>query len=756
MSSEDTEGCCTRFTLLYRRIRGIDHRWRRRACWLAGILFVFFVFPGLLGAAAGAQSETIAGNSQIDGLTWMNVRDSAGVPLASYQFVTDHGSVLHPINTMLWTILGLEFTGYMVIVVTAIWLIGYALSFQWLNLFAGALRGLAHTLTTQIATPAMLLAAAGVGALIVAWFLLRGFHAKATMQVVMMLVVAILGPMFLSEPLGDVLSSEGLLAQGRNVGISVAAGLTGDANPNANKLISGLQGRLADYFVRSPLQVWNFGHLIDDRPACRAVWSAGIKADDDDRIKDGLRACGDAAAATRADNPGMGQIGTGLILLICGTLLMMFAVVLAIRIIRAALDSIYHGFLTIFGFAAGGFIYGPTQNNLIRSLVHSVIGAARMTAYTIFLGVYMLFMANIFQQSRGQVMATLVIACIIEIVAISQLKNLTNNLTAGNDWIANRFAVAVQNGMGRAAGGGGGGSALGMGTSRAGAGAGKGMVGQLSALNTLNSSPAMAWLAAGTMGPFNPQARRRKKTELANMQNAQLNLENNKWNQIARSNHVAKALTRAPGDGPKTELDVANMLDGLGDNKTPEALLVPAMVLAGATHKQASTALRVAAVQKASMSGNTGGVPAVQKAIAATYAIANHNGDGDPKAAIAAQAVVATDNFQRHAMAPVTPQNVDHDFVRRVRRVWDSDVESAKITPAEWRRAGRDTRWHIGNQLAMDHKQLTHDYYDALTGVAPAGGASADILRDRVLASARRLANLHSEDPSIGLDPWHH
>jgi hypothetical protein len=112
--------------------------WRRRLIWLALTLFALVVFPGCVGALAVAQDAAGAtqGSSEIDGLSWMNIRDSSGIPLSDYRFATGDESLFKPRATILWAVLGFEFIGYIAIVTTAIWLIGYALSFRWLDMFS--------------------------------------------------------------------------------------------------------------------------------------------------------------------------------------------------------------------------------------------------------------------------------------------------------------------------------------------------------------------------------------------------------------------------------------------------------------------------------------------------------------------------------------------------------------------------------------------------------------------------------------------
>ncbi|MGK8489576.1 hypothetical protein [Nocardia asiatica] len=706
------------------------------------ILFALFVFPGLLGAVAAAQSHAAsAGTSQIDGLSWMNIRDSSGVSLSSYTFATDRGGPLNPGATILWAILGLEFIGYLAIVTSAIWLIGYALSFRWMDWFAAALRGVADALTGQLATPIMLVTAATIGAFFVGWFIARGYHAKAAVQVVTMVAVALLGPVFLAAPLSEVLSSHGLLAQGRDLGIAVAAGLNGNESPNPSQLMPTMQETLADNFARRPVQVWNFGHVVDENPACRAAWSAGIRSGDDDRVREGLKACGDAAAHAKASEPSMGQVGTGLLLLLCGGVLLVFAAYLSIRVMKAAMDAIYHCFMAIFGFAAGGFVYGPTQTFLVRNVVEGFIAAARMAAYTIFLGVYVLFLGNLFQQARGQVMAVIIVAGAVEIIAISQLRRLNLSLSSGNDWVANRFAAAVQ-GPPRP-GGSGGGAALGMGAAQA-RGA-LGVIPGMAALNTINMSPVTAWLAAATPNPLSPLSRRKKRKELDSFVISPMMRQMHEYNHSARENWRFKAAGRLRGvDGGITSaLGVANVLDGLGDSKVPDAMIAPTLRAMHANDQQVVDAQRALAVQKASMSQNPFGFAPLQKAVAAARAVESHVGiEAHP--AFAAQAVVAADNFVRHSIAPMNPVPDNHPFVRRVLAAVDDEQQLRRITPDDWRDAGRDVRQHIGRHLALEHQAAAQNYYTD----------QSDANRRLLMRSTRRISNLDSFDPDAGPDPW--
>ncbi|MEU7764776.1 hypothetical protein AB0B25_06600 [Nocardia sp. NPDC049190] len=479
--------------------------------WFLVVVAVLLVIPGIVGAVATAQNSTVvAGTSAIDGLSWMEIRDSSGVSMADYMFVTDHGNVLNPYKTTLALVLGVEFAGYMAIVVLALWVISYALTFQWLDVFGRAWTGAADRLADQVATPMVLTTAAAVGAFFVAWFVVRGHHAKAAIQVATMVGVAVLGPTYLADPLADVLSSHGLLAQGRDVGVSIAAGLNGDSDPNPRTVVSGIQGTLADNFVRRPLQVWNFGHVVDESPRCRAAWSATVRTGDDARVVEAMRACGDSSAHAKATDPGFGQVTTGLLLLIFGTIVLLFGTYLGCKIVWSALNSIYHAIMAILGFAAGGFIYGPTQTFLVRNIVDTWMSAGRMAGYTVFLGGYCLFLGDIFHAARNQVMTVFVLAGIVMLGAIVQLRRLAGSLDSGNNRAANRVASALQGPSG--SGGGGGGPGMGSGGAKNSLPAA--LLANLATVSTLNSSPIVG-LLMGRKSPFDPDTRLRYRGELA-------------------------------------------------------------------------------------------------------------------------------------------------------------------------------------------------------------------------------------------------
>ncbi|NEW54329.1 hypothetical protein GV794_01405 [Nocardia cyriacigeorgica] len=483
-------------------------RRRRWTAWLLATLFVLFVFPGVVGAVATAGTGNLAaGSSTNTALSALQVQDSDGVNLADYGFIVHVGIALfNPVNAGLAIVIGVIFAGWIVIVGGSIWVVGWVFSFVWLDVIGGVMTTVARSFTNQIATPIMLVTAVTIGGVIVAVFVVRQQPAKATAQVVTMVGVAMMGPIFLANPLSEILSSHGVLVTGRDVGLSVAAGLHGNSSINPDQLVATLQTDMVDNFARKPLQVWNFGHVIDQYPGCRSAWSAGIAGNGDD-LRDQLKDCGDGGVAyAMTDEPSFGQIGAGLLILLSSIIMLYFAVVMAVRIIWAGLDAIYHGFLMIFGLAAGGFIYGPTQTLMARNAADAGIAGARMAINTVFLSVYLMVLGKVFEQAGGQVISVLCIGATIQIVGILQLRRLNDSLTRGNEWIANRFSTVMRGGQVISGGAGSGGSGMGSAGVSNSMSPAHAILAGMGVLSTINNSPATAWLAR-RVNPLNPLAR---------------------------------------------------------------------------------------------------------------------------------------------------------------------------------------------------------------------------------------------------------
>ncbi|WP_216897864.1 hypothetical protein [Nocardia alni] len=440
-------GCCARWATASRR--------RRSTVLLTIATLVELTTTAILCSRAGAYAgptTTGTNTSAINGLSFTDIRDSYGVPVWDYLYATKDGSILNPGQTMLATGLrGLEMV-FVVESLLALYLTQCVWSFSWLGWFDAALTKVADTLTGQLTTPVILVLSVTIGGLFVAWFVLRGSYAKATLQVVTMVAVATLGTIFLAHPLADVLSPNGVLGQVRNLGFSIVAALNGDDTGNGQATINTVTGTLATNIPRHLLQTWNFDAIVDDSPTCRAAWSNGVLAGSESQVESGLRSCGASSAYAMTQNPSMGQIGTGLVVVTFGTILLMFLAYLSIKVVLCALSAITNGFRLIFALTVGGFIYGRTQLGLVRALVGVAGDAWSMLVYLIYLGGYAMIANDIFEAAPGSGMEVILVGGSGMIAGFVLLRRIDKNLLLGQSQIVDQLQGALTGKPGEAVG----------------------------------------------------------------------------------------------------------------------------------------------------------------------------------------------------------------------------------------------------------------------------------------------------------------
>ncbi|MFB8281083.1 hypothetical protein [Nocardia colli] len=484
-------------------------RRRRIVFWLVLVVLVLFVFPGVLGAIATAQSSsggqpgTISSNSA---LSWMNIRDSDGVEMSQYFLAQDSGGFFEPSKFSVSTACFFVMVGWLIMEITPIYLVGSVESFSWLDSVEAPLRDMSDSWTRVLVTPYALIFGATTGTFFAMWFYIRGFHAKAAYQIMFMAAVAVLGPALLLNPMSRVFSSDGALGMGRDFGLAVASGLNGEVGTNSRDLIARTQMHMADNFGRKPLQTWNFGHVVDQRPACRTAWSRGIESGDTEQVRKGMEACQDLVAVKAIDNPSWGQLGAGLMMCGSSLIFMLFALYLSFKVLRSVFDLVINIFTMILGLAWAGFIHGPPQVMLIKSFVGVPVAGAEMAAFTALLGGYTFLNGRIFSQPDGN-MQMLILGAVLQLVFIVRLRKISKAMRSAEHWMANRFTQKLQDTGGK---GGGGGAAFGMGKQDNSSATLKTLA-ALSMLAAVSNSPLTGRMFRTQGNPFMFRARRQQR-----------------------------------------------------------------------------------------------------------------------------------------------------------------------------------------------------------------------------------------------------
>ncbi|WP_169814289.1 hypothetical protein [Nocardia mexicana] len=491
-------------------------RRRRRTVWSLVVVFLVIVLPAAVGAVSFAASGGEPVTAGASGL--LDARDSDGVEVSQYTVALDHGGILDPGNTILYGFI--VSLAAIIVLFAALWLWGLfkAIDLSWLDPVREPLLGAAQAFANQIGTLTFALLALSIGVLMPALNFARGLIAKAVRQISALFLFGIFSAFFLTNPLAHELSSDGWLAQGRDVGLSVAAGMNGDNNPNPATLIPTMQGHMADNFIRKPLQVMNFGHVVDRYPACKAAWSAGVRSGSEEQIKNGLKSCGDTAALASANNPRASQIGIGFLLILIQLILVIGFGFMAVNLVRTVLAIFFNGFLIIFGFAAGAYVPGPSQTLTIRSLMHTVFAVLKFMFYCGAAGMAALISNSVMSQAKdGAALPVLTLWAFLMLIGVIEFRHMRDSFGKGQDWASNQASLAVSGATagGGGGGGGGGGRALGMGDASAGTNHFK-MMAAMAGANTISSFAPLEWAVGGIPGFGHPMAKAKRDEARAN------------------------------------------------------------------------------------------------------------------------------------------------------------------------------------------------------------------------------------------------
>ena len=302
----------------------------------------------LIVGAARAWADPGTGGSADAGnvlISWMGIKDSDGVPVAKYTLTLNEGGWDDPASTMFAKVASIAYEIYLCITATALWLIKFVLSFEWMSLFAVPFQTIGRGVDDAMDRFGLAATALAVLAIVVVCTVLAGRTAKAFSNIAMgMLMIGVAATIF-ANPLGELVGPDGLLAKGRDTGLEIATSVSDGAmskqgdGANVDQMVS----RLADRFLRSPTQMINFGAVADSiSRKCREAWSKGTNNERGDKLKDDIKGC-DSEKGEAMHQKSMGNPAAILVPLnICGFLalfLVAFACYFVWHVVKAAVQA---------------------------------------------------------------------------------------------------------------------------------------------------------------------------------------------------------------------------------------------------------------------------------------------------------------------------------------------------------------------------------------------------------------------------------
>ena len=391
--------------------------WRHRLITAVIAVGLLLLIVGAAHALAdpGTGATSDSGNVLI---SWMGIKDSDGVPVAKYSLTLDEGGWDDPASTMFAKVASIAYEIYLCVTTSALWLIKFVLSFEWMSLFTVPFQTIGRGVDDAMDRFGLAATALAVLAIVVVCTVLAGRTAKAFSNIAMgMLMIGVAATIF-ANPLGELVGPEGLLAQGRDTGLQIATSVSdgsmskrGDG-ANVDQMVS----RLADRFLRSPTQMINFGEVDDSiSRKCREAWSKGIDSERGDKLKDDIKGC-DSKKGEAMHQKSMGNPAAILVPLSICAFLAMFLVAFACyfvwHVVKAAVQAMLYAALAPPAFAIGVIPGGP-QTFAWKTVLDCAMAYAAMVIYTAAFGAYNVILDQVFKESNNPIQSIFMTALVL-------------------------------------------------------------------------------------------------------------------------------------------------------------------------------------------------------------------------------------------------------------------------------------------------------------------------------------------------------
>jgi hypothetical protein len=325
---------------------------------------VVAVLQGLSAVAVcAAPQASAATNGSV--LNWTGLRDSYGVPIGDYYLAVaalpEQLTVAGPDvgwNPDTWTqwmvhamevmtvrltamhILTAEAGLFIGLVALALWLMKLTVSTYWLTVIGEIARAVTQAVIQVTTTLGVLLIAVPLGVCCGALTAMRGETGRGWTMIGIALTLPALSIAVFADPAGLMYGPDGLLAFARSIGYSVASAATHNGTLGGGG-VDTLTASLITHTVREPLQLWNFGHVVDNVAGCGPAWSAAVTRGAPDGPIDAMAACGNTAAVTYAQHLDGTNIWVGLVFVTAAGLLGLFMVASGWAVLKVSVKAVW-------------------------------------------------------------------------------------------------------------------------------------------------------------------------------------------------------------------------------------------------------------------------------------------------------------------------------------------------------------------------------------------------------------------------------
>ena len=333
-----------------------------RSAALLGVMYGLAVAAVCAAPLAGAAPNAVV-------LNWTGLRDTYGVPIGDYYLAiasvrdqiaaatpdvgwspdTWAAGMAHVIGGIMASlaaanILTAEAGLFIGVLALALWLLKITVSTYWLAVVGEIARAMAGAVVQVTTAVGLLLVVVPVGVFAGVVTVKRGEAGRGATMIGIALMMPAASVAVFDDPAGLMYGPDGLLAFGRRVGFSVASAAIHNGALGATAgagQVDTLTASLITHTAREPLQLWNFGHVVDRVGGCGAAWSAAVSRGVPDGPIRAMAGCGDRAAVTFAQHLDGTNIWVGLVLVAAAGLLGLFMVASGWAVLRVSVKAVW-------------------------------------------------------------------------------------------------------------------------------------------------------------------------------------------------------------------------------------------------------------------------------------------------------------------------------------------------------------------------------------------------------------------------------
>ncbi|MCA0296947.1 MAG: hypothetical protein LCH96_16875 [Actinobacteria bacterium] len=277
-------------------------------------------------------------------LSFIQLTDSHGINVWQYELSIDRGNAITATDKWFWAKpIDSAWQFYRDGVLTAIWLLHWILDFGWIAPIGDAAMTVSdslHNVVSQMGLAALFLTFAGT---VAAFYIVRGKIATGVWEFLMAIVIMAGLTTFLANPARMILNpSDGLVYKARDASMSVVAAIAETPDLKGSDQTDAITSDLIQTFIRQPLEMVNFGIVIDGT-SCESSYDEALKSGPhawDSTIRDKVNECA-SKLGDYAGSPTPSMFGTVIFLYPAVLIVLVLAIVIGGAVLLAGIRACY-------------------------------------------------------------------------------------------------------------------------------------------------------------------------------------------------------------------------------------------------------------------------------------------------------------------------------------------------------------------------------------------------------------------------------